>query len=213
MPLLASECMDESASVYLNDAAKVRWTYAILLPYLRSAVGELQAELESNDLPSLYEIAVAIPVAVGETELQLPNDFVLPIYLDEQGAGETKFTKVNEVTWEPDTAPTSKLEAFSFRESKIRFIGATTPRTVRLRYLRSLNTVTNQSSIIELPNAKQFLAAQTAALASNFGGAATNRATMASNKAEYFKKLVISSLVKRLQDRPVRRRGYRWQAR
>lgn len=210
MPLLASEVMDEAASVYLNDSTKSRWTYAILLPYLRSAVGELQSELESNDLPPLHEIAAIIPVALIDTELTLPADFVFPIYLEEKGAGETRFRKMDELDWEQDAEKASELKYYVFREGKIQFLGATSIRSVRLRYLRSLSAVTSQNSVIEVPNAKQFLSARTASLASNFGGSATSRASMADGRANYFLRLVISSLTKRLQDRPVRRRGYRW---
>jgi len=210
MPLLASEVMDDAAAVYLNDSAKSRWTYAIMLPYLRAAIGELQAELESNDLPPLYEISTFISVPIGDVELQLPADFVFPVLVEERGAGETRFTKMDEQNWDSSEPPTAQLRYWSFREGKIQFIGATSIRTIRLRYLRSLSAVTTESSVIEVANARQFYAARLAALASNFGGSATARATMADQRATYFLRLCISSLTKRLQDRPVRRRRYQW---
>ncbi len=210
MALLASDVMDEAAAVYLNDAAKARWTYTILLPYLKSALGELQAELESNDLPPLYEIATIITVLAGATEVTLPADFVFPMYLEERAVGETRFQPMEELSWEPDDDQDSKLNNWVFREGKIQLLGATTTREVRLRYLRSLSSVVASNSVIEVPNAKQFLAAQTASLASTFGGMATARGTTAGDKAQYFKRLLIGALTKRLQDRPVRRRRYQW---
>jgi hypothetical protein len=210
MILLASDVMDESAAVYLNDAAKARWPYTILLPYLKSAIGVLQAELESNDLPPLHEIASIITVEPGAREITLPDDFVFPMYLDERAVGEHRFEQMEEVSWEPDAEPETKLKTWVFREGRIQILGATTERQVKLRYLRSLNAITAANSVIEIPNAKQFLAAETAALASNFGGSATARGNAAGGRAEYFKRLLISALTKRLQDRPVRRRGYRW---
>jgi hypothetical protein len=210
MPLLASEVMDESASVYLNDAAKIRWPHAVLLPYLRSAIGELQSELESNDLPPLYEIGAIIPVPAGETFLDLPLDFVFPVYLGERAPGETRFTDLVELSWEPDADPTGKLEHYVFREGTIQFLGSTANREVRLRYLRSLSAIVSENSVIEVANAKGFLAARTAGLASQFGGSATTRGNSANERAEYFKRLVISTITKRLQDRPVRRRRYLW---
>lgn len=210
MPLLASEVMDESASVYLNDAAKIRWPYPILLPYLKSAISELQQELESNDLPPIHEISAVIPVAANTTVLPLPNDFVFPVSLEERGQGGTRFTPMDELHWEPDADRGTELKNWVFREWKIQLLGATTPREVRLKYLRSLSTIDSEGSPIEVPTAKGFLAARTAGLASQFGGSATVRATNANDRAEYFKRLVISSITKRLQDKPVRRRGYKW---
>lgn len=210
MPLLASEVMDEAAAVYLNDSAKSRWTYTILLPYLRSALGELQAELESNDLPPIHELSAIITVNIGELELALPNDFVFPVFLEERGVGDTRFTEMEEISWEPHADPKDKLKFWAFREGKIQFLGATSIRQIRLRYLRSLSAITTANSVIEVPNAKQFLSARTASLASNFGGSATQRASTADMRATYFLRLVISSLTKRLQDRPVRRRRYQW---
>lgn len=210
MILLASDVMDESAAVYLNDAAKARWPYTVLLPYLKSAIGELQAELESNDLPTLHEIAAVITVGPGTKILQTPDDFVFPMYLDERAVGESRFEQMEELSWEPDAEPEEKLKTWVFREGKIQMLGSSSTREVKLRYLRSLNAITAANSVIEIPNAKQFLAAETAALASSFGGSATARGTSAGMRAEYFKRLLISALTKRLQDRPVRRRGYRW---
>ena len=210
MPLLASDVMDEAAAVYLNDAAKSRWPYTVLLPYLRSALGELQAHLESNDLPPLHEIAATITVLANATELTLPSDFVFPMYLEERAVGETRFEPMAEISWEPDADRESKLNNWVFREGKIQFLGATSTREVRLRYLRSLSSVTASNSVIEIANAKQFLAARTAALASTFGGSATARGGTAGAAAGEFLRLLISSLTKRLQDRPVRRRRYQW---
>ena len=210
MPLLASEVMDESAKVYLNDSTRIRWPDTILLPYLRSAIGELQNELESNDLPPIYEISAVIPVLGGSTVLTLPVDFVFPVALSERAPNGTTFQGMTEVTWEPDTPPSAELRYWSFRENIIHLLGATGNREVKLKYLRSLNAIATENSIIEIANAKGFLAARTAGLASQFGGAATARATNANDRAEYFKRLVLAAIVKRLQDRPVRRRGYKW---
>lgn len=210
MPLLASEVMDESASIYLNDAAKIRWPYAVLLPYLRSSIGELQSELEANDLPPLYEIGAIIPVPANSTLLNLPLDFTFPVYLGERAPGETRFSDMTELSWEPDADKNTKLNHYVFREGKIQFLGSTADREVRLRYLRSLSAIVNENSVIEVANAKGFLAARTAGLASQFGGSATVRGTNANERAEYFKRLVISTITKRLQDRPVRRRRYQW---
>lgn len=210
MPLLASEVMDEAAAVYLNDAAKARWPYTVLLPYLKSAVGELQAELESNDLPPLHEIAAIITVNANTDLLDLPADFVFPIYLEERAVGETRWKGMDELAWEPDMDRAAELKVWVYREGNIKLLGATTTRQVRLRYLRSLNQIVSENTVLEVANAKGFLAARTAGLASQFGGSATVRGENANGRAEYFKRLVISAITKRLQDKPVRRRRYRW---
>ena len=211
MALLASEVMDESASVYLNDPIRTRWSYATLLPYLKSALLELQAELEDNDLPSIQEISAVLTVAPGVVQLAAPADMVLPLRLEERAVGETHWQKMDERNWEPDADPDTKLNTWVFREGLIQFLGASTTRQVRLFYVRSLSAVSGENSTIEVANAKGFLAARTAGLAASFGGHATARGDAANARAEYFKNKIISSMTKRTQNRPVRRKRYPWQ--
>lgn len=208
MPLLASEVMDHSAAVYLDDATKSRWTFAVLLPYLRSAYGELQSALESNDLPPLYEVSAVISVPANTTDLTLPADFILPIRLEERAVGETRWQRMDELSWEPDEDRTDRLRVWIFREGKVQLLGATTTREVRLRYTRSLNTISTENTTLEISNAKEFLAARTAGLAASFGGRATERGTEANLRADGFKVDIIGTLSKRMQDKPVRRRGF-----
>lgn len=209
MPLSASDCMTEAASVYLNDSARTRWTNARLLPYLRSAYLELQAALEENDLPPLYEVSLSLTLNAGEKELTAPPvDMIFPLRLTERAPGETRYTDMDEINWEPDEDAQSKLYKWVFREGKIQFLGATTTRQVKIQYTRSLNTIAGENTNLEIPNAQGFLGARTAGLASSFGGRATERAAEANARAEYFKNAIINGLNKRTQDRPVRRRRY-----
>ena len=208
MPLTAADVLDEATKVYLNDSAKTRWTDVVLLPYLKSAIHELQAELEDNDLPPIREISAVIPVNAAATELTLPADFVFPIKLEE--ANGTGWQGMEEMEWEPSSGPESKIKYWAFREGKIKIQGAIGATSVRLYYLRTLSQIDSVNSIIEVPNAKGFLAARTSALASSFGGAASARGAEANGRAAYFLRKIIQSLTKRLQDRPVRRRRYQW---
>jgi hypothetical protein len=210
MPLLASEVLDEAAGVYLADRNKYRWTNDVLLPYLRSAWGELQSALEDNDLPTLHEKSAPITVGPGTVELTLPADFILPISLKERAPGEVNWLDMSEVNWEPDETPGTKLEVWAFRENKIQLLGATSAREVLLRYVKSLSTISTSNSNIEIANAQGFLAARTAGLAASFSGRATERGDTANGRANVFKKEIIGALTKRMQDRPVRRRRYRW---
>lgn len=210
MPLLASECIDESASVYLNDSAKTRWTTAILLPYLRSAYLELQAELEDNDLPPLHEISAVINVAIGVTELASPADMVLPIRLFERHVGETIWKLMDDRSWEPNADKDDRLNLWVYREGKIQLLGATSAVEVKLHYTRNLSAIASENSILEIGNAKGFLAARTAGLAATFGGVASARGEAANSRAEYFKSKIISTLVKR--QGPIRRRRFPWES-
>ena len=211
MPITAGDVIAEATSVYLNDSAKTRWTDVVLLPYLKSAILELQAELEDNDLPPIREISAVIPVAKNTKELTLPADFVFPIKLEEKYNNEQSWRGMDEVEWEPSEASTeTRLKVWVFREGKIKLAGSVADTEVLLKYLRTLSQIADANSVIEVPNAKGFLAARTAGLASSFGGAATARGGEANARAGYFLRKIIQSLTKRLQDRPVRRRGYKW---
>lgn len=210
MPLTAADILDEATKVYLNDSAKTRWTDVVLLPYLKSAILELQAELEDNDLPPIREISAVIPVPVSTLELTLPVDFVFPIKLVERRPNETDWREMEEVEWEPTDESKDRIGYWSFREGKVKLRGSSAIAQVQLKYLRTLSQVDSVNSIIEVPNAKGFLAARTSALASSFGGAASTRGAEANGRAAYFLRKIIQSLTKRLQDRPVRRRRYSW---
>ena len=211
MPLLANEVMDESASVYLNDPAKTRWGYTTLLPYLRSALLELQAELEDNDMPTIHEVSAVLTVPPNTVLLTTPSDMVLPLKLYERGVGETRWEEMDELSWEPDADRDDKLHLWVYREGLIQLLGSSSPREVMLKYVRSLSALSSETSVIEVSNAKGFLAARTAGLAASFGGHATARGDAANGRAEYFKSKILSSLTKRTQDRPVRRRRFPWQ--
>lgn len=210
MALLAGEVMDEAASVYLNDAAKLRWNYDVLLPYLKSALYELQAILESNGLPQVNEYSAVITVPPNTTELSAPSDMEVPLKLFERLPGETRWKSVSESFWEPDADKTDRLRWWTYREGKIQFLGAINSVEVRLQYVRSLSTIGGDTSAIEIPNAKGFLAARTAGLAAMFGGRATERADAANARANGFQTAFISTLTKRLQNKPVRRKPYLW---
>lgn len=116
---------------------------------------------------------------------------------------------MDEVRWDPDIAAADKFKYWVFREGIVYVPPATQPLEVRLKYVRTLTQITAGNSPIEIPNAVGFLAARTASLASAFGGSATARASNASTRAEMFLKSIIGSLTRRLQNKPVRRRGYR----
>ena len=209
MPLTAADIIEEATKVYLNDSAKTRWTDVVLLPYLKSAILELQAELEDNDLPPIREISAVIPVNANSKDLTLPADFVFPIKLEEAN-GTGGWSGMEEVEWEPDEVSETKLGYWTFREGKIRLRSSASATNVRLYYLRTLSQIASVDSVIEVPNAKGFLAARTSGLASSFGGAASARGAEAHARAAYFLRKIIQSLTKRLQDRPVRRRRYAW---
>lgn len=210
MPLLAQDCLDEAASVYLNDPTKLRWGYQVLLPYLRSAALEMQAEFEANGLPGLDELSAVLTVNPGTVQLVTPSDMVIPLKLEERAPGEKRWNLVDEASWEPDADIDDKLNSWTFREGLIQFLGANTVREVRLKYVRSLSTIGSEASAIEVPNAKGYLAARTAGLASTFGGHATARGGAANERANYFMERMIQGLVHREQGKPIRRRRYPW---
>lgn len=190
--LTAANVMDKAASL-MNDTAKTVYTYAAQMPYLNMALNELEEHFQLNNIPVTNETSVPITIAIGITEVKpfdgvgsgvpphYPQDLVEIRGLYERLAGSTDpFIEVVKRDFLPhaiDDVPIDSLQYWIWESQVIKFIGATTPREIKLDYIKTtFPEVTNQASLIGVINARTFLFYRTAALCTQFIGENETRA-------------------------------------
>jgi hypothetical protein len=171
----------------MNDTAAAVFTDALLMPFLNSAYRGLQRELAENGVSVLAEqqdLALSTdPVSgVTPTEIsdvsnpQLPTDCIVPHMLWERATANTtdifvpmeKFTSGGSML---NLQPSMYLRLWEWREDKINLIGATQSITVRVRYEKSLPSLTLGTDPVQIRSATDPLAFATAALAARSRGA------------------------------------------
>lgn len=214
MPITASQVLSTAKSL-LNDPNGNIYPDDKVIPLVQKAYGELQIKMMLNGLPVLKEQSAVVQVNIGTVVLGdgsgLPSDFIYPIELSEKARNSSlQYEKMEELEWEPDQLATTKLLYWNWREEELKFLGATTDRDVRIRYMKGLTRVTATSTPISINNAETFLSARTAELAAfHLGSNPTRAAALAPDAKEALDNL-IALLTRRQQGLPVRRRVNRY---
>ena len=186
MPTLVSDLLKDTAAL-LNDYNQTLYTNDSMLPFLRMALREFGRESQLYDLPLTREVSTFIRVAPAETTLNTPADFLTPISLEERlyGEGTGKWTPMEKKDDEPDEIPSLDLKYWAFREDKIRFVGATSEREIRLVYNKSLIMVTSPTGSVDILGSEDFLMTRTAEHAARFLGENPQRADVLRGQADY----------------------------
>jgi len=192
--LTAAQVMDRSASL-MNDTAKTVYTYVAQLPYLNMAVDELQEIFELNNIPVTNQTqSPPITVAAGiivinpligyppNTAPNYPIDLVDIQGLYERLAGSTEpFIPMTQREFLPhslDNLPTESLGYWIWQDQRIKFIGSSIAREVKIDYIKKIfPDELVSSSAIGIINARGFLYYRTAALCSQFIGENSSRAS------------------------------------
>lgn len=209
MAVLVSAILDDAA-VYLNDATKSRFTYAVLLPYVKRAHKQLQLELHLNDVSALLEVSALDTVLAGATVMTTqPTDLIEPSGMWERLLGSTDtLNPMTRKEFEPEEIAGASLTYWTWREQVITFIGATTDRQVKLRYLKSATAITNEASSVSVLDADLYLAPYTAGLAAKYIGENYERGQQLMNEAEINLNKVIRRNVKKRQGLTGRRKSF-----
>lgn len=205
----------DSAAALLNDVSKSLFTYTVQMPYLKIANDELEAELLQYNA-TIEDMMTNINVAANALTLTLPADFFMPIKLrerDQTSTNDDDFFDMYEKDLEPLLSKTASLNYWSFRNNAINFIGATTNRTVKLAYKRTLVVISNVNGteVEEVTKAKNFLAFRTAALCAEFIGGRNgkDRALSLNGQAIVAITSLTNIFVKNSQGRRARRKPFR----
>lgn len=185
MSIKAGSVMD-AAAVLLNDYNHTTFTYVAQIPFLNIAIDELAEEMERENKPStnvvskVYVIPTTVTDIGGGTGQPLPLNLIEIQVIEERLNGTTNpWTPITRKEFLPsyDTLVTD-LVYWAWEDQAIKFLGATSARDVRLKYIgNTLQNVTDENSDIFLINCKTWLEYRTAALCSAFIGENETRAT------------------------------------
>lgn len=179
--LLAGTVMDISASL-MNDTARSVYTYAAQIPYLQLALQELQEIFQLHNVPVTENVSAVIPMTAGDTEIiynggvgvpTLPSDMVEPAQLWETGSGQGQYIPMTKRQYLPHYLQGVEINQFQFytwQTQKIKVLPATANIDIKIDYIRELfsTPIVNESSIINVINAKTFLEFRTAGLCAEF---------------------------------------------
>jgi hypothetical protein len=211
MPDTAQQVITESQGL-LNDLPGTFYTFDSLLPYLNKAYRELQDYYNLHGLKTTVEVSSLIVVpANSEVLLNVPADLLRPITLSERTVGSIEqFTEMDERSWEPDEVPTTHLRIWTWREETVFFRGATEPRELRIRYVKSLSPLSGAGSFIGIMNSKSALAARTAALGARYIGENPTRADELDSETGRALDRLIVTAIRQSQGLPTRRRRTRY---
>ena len=215
MAVLASQIL-QGVKPLLNDPQGIIYNDTALLPMLDKAYRELQIRLARAGMGVTKEVAMRINVDAGVDFLGdaagLPSGFLYPIELKEANAGSPlqDFAPMEERNWEPTFQQTTELRVWCWREEQIKFVGATTPRDVYIRYMKGLTRITDVNVPIQILNSELFLESRTAGISAAVLGENYTRAQALNTDAEQWYDVLIGTLVKRGQRMPVRRMRTRY---
>jgi hypothetical protein len=210
MAITVDSILQFSATL-LNDANQNTYTNAVLLPLLQIAYQELQAECDNNNISIIKDILASTDVAALDTEVDPPDDLILPIELYERADGSTSesdWQKMTQKEWEPNTPMASSLIYWTWREGKFKFVGATTPREIKIRYLRDFDAINEGSNINQVANSRLFLQYETASLCAYFIMKMEKLGDRLERKADRFLQATLGTEVKANQGFVVTRRPF-----
>ena len=163
----------------LNDEEATNWPDQKLIPKLRFAFQELEAELLLWGIPILSTtiLVMTVPAWVPPTTKDdldydmsalpgYPTDMILPIWMKERQLGESRenFVDMVETSYVPNVSIDTALRYWSWREGKIFLRGALWDNQIQLRYQRILPIPGVNTDSIFVPLGQLFLAYRTAAL-------------------------------------------------
>ena len=195
----------------LNDFGLTSWTKERLIVHCFQAHRQLQVKLALNGLPIMKEISAVITVLAGATGLGVnqPANLLEPKTLWERaaGSGET-FVQMIEKGWEPESTQVESLIYWTWRGDLIKFVGATSNREVKVRFLGGIDVPEADEDSLGFMFAENYLIPETAALAA---GSLGNTEIFAACDAIAERNIdeVIRFNIKGQQGLPTRRKPYR----
>lgn len=201
----------------LNDVDGTHpvFTQTKMLIAMNKAYRELQRRCHLDNIQVLSEISTTIELAANTKSLTgaaVSADFLMPVELGERADGTTGlFIPMDEKDWEPETEPTETLRFWVWREEELKFVGATTARELKIKFVKSLTPFTAGAlnSAVGISESQDFLAAKAAAIAATVIGENYSRGETLNNDAMNALDDFLSINSKKRQNLPVRRRGFR----
>ena len=218
MAILFTTVLAEARGL-LNDVSGAIYPDAPMVVLGNKVYRELQTKLSALGMSTSKEVSAAIDIPAGTVRIGdgalLPADLLYPLYLEERQDGSTSeedYVPMTETEWEPSLVQTDSLRYWTWREDEIKFPGALVIREVRIRYVKSLGSITATNSPIAILNSETWFAQRLAVVASLVIGSNPTRAQALNEDLRDIWGDFQSTLVKGRQRIPVRRRRTRYRA-
>lgn len=209
--------MDRSA-VFLNDAGKNQFTYTVQLPFLNSAYDELKEWLELDNVPMTNAVSANLVLPAGNTSIArtlttptYPSDMIDLRGLYERPDGTNySFLLMDRREFLPKVEVlTAYLQWYTWQGQVIRFVGATGDVELSINYLAdNMAQLLNDTSTIDLFNAKSFLVYRNAAYNANFVGENKTRSDELNGMAQLALDRLLATSAKGRQSIATRRRPF-----
>lgn len=211
MPVLASDVMDAAATL-LNDAAKVTFSYTVLLGKLKLAWEDLQNSLAEHGASVIKKkTSSAISISAHAKDVtSYPADFLSPIDLYERqpGATEDDWAPMSEHDFLPNRAESDQLQDWSWNGDEVNFVGCMNNREVKMDYFAQITAITSENSSIPVTGSQNYLAYRTAAIQAAI--LKNDLAGSLASEAEKALQTFLNTRAKQRQSVPVRRKPFRY---
>lgn len=201
--------IDLARNVYLNDAGAAIYTNTRMLEWMKLAYMDLKNALQIvND--QVFREITAVAYTANSATLTV-SGLDKPVYLEERPSTSTSATdyrRIDERMWELGEEASENLRYWSWREGTINVLPATTDRTVRAYYDKTITDFSAVGDTIPSDRWVPYLAAKASEYAAMALGNPT-RSNFCAAKAEMALDDIERLSVKKLQSLPVKRRPYR----
>jgi hypothetical protein len=218
-----AEIMARAASACLNDTARQIYTDIVLLPYLNTALAELEEEFELNNLPVTNETSAAITVPTGITAIgfatvpALPSNLVEIQRLWESQTGQDIWIPLSRRDFItpyilPAGTELSNFNIWAWIDQEIRVRAAIVDIDIKIDYIKALFSEISIAQINvanAVVNSDTFLFYRIGGLAAEFIGENPVRAASLNGFAGQSLSKVTGISVKGMQSNSVRRRPFR----
>lgn len=207
-----TEIANEARGVYLNSSA---FTDASLLPIINMVFRQIQDKLITNGSTKFVGYFSPITVTAGDTDIpeggaagELPTNFHSPISLQERAVGATSYTPMKEKLVLPDLTQQPELLYWQWADDRIKLIGATSDREVRIYGNKFLPELSAIGDSIALGFTKGYIAARVASIAAASIGQNQTKADSIRVVADELEHTVLSTIARKNQSLPVRHLPY-----
>lgn len=203
-----------NAQALVNDTAGSIATSAVMLLHVKNAVRDLQDLFARNGINFLEEETAAQTITAGNTVMNTqPTNILWPTKLVERQSGSTVPEDYVEVERkEPlpnESANSTKIKYWEWREGVINFIASSTDRQIKLYYIKSYPAITAGGDDAGPISAENYLSYRTAELFARFSTRDIELAEMLKVDREAAEDNLIGSNVRNEQGMPQRQKPYR----
>lgn len=207
-----NDVVDTARKVYLNDENARVYTNTRMFEIAKEAFRNLKSELGLQDDQVFREIQA---VTYNASDLVLTfTSLVKPVFLEERDFNSSNvadYQPIMEQMWElgRDKDITENLRYWAWRENEVKVLPASTKRTVRGYFDKSLADPAVIGDTISITFGEEYLAPRVASLASAFIGNNPERATACDTLAKQALERILGRSAKSQQSLVVKRKPYR----